>query len=768
MLEEPAIVVFQARARCSGLSFGLPRRITSDRPVYLLSSSASVLLTPASFAQNQQTPPSQSPADGQVQSGKPSNPTPAAAGAKADTITVTSNALAVESLIDRKVYRADADLQHTSGTAADLLKSIPSVEVDPDGNVSLRGDPNVTILIDGKPSSQVSGASRADGLAQIPASDIDHFEVITNPSAQYKPDGSGGIINIVTRKIRKQGLSGMMQATLGNRQRSLVGVTSAYNQGRLRLSGGLNVRTDDRLRDQRELRSSIDPVTLSAIATDHTLNEHQRVHGLAAQAAADYVIDDNDIFGVSIGDTQRRAQRHFLQTDQSEDAMASPLSDSTRQSHGASWRLDGKQAVHYDHDFSRKGEKLTLNIQRTVTRERETYDYLNTFLFPIAPQSRDHLRLSLDLVTTEFSGDYVLPFGGGSRLQAGYDIQHDDNAYDNSGYTIDAATGGHLPDPNITNDFRYDQTVYAAYATYQTQLMSVDVLAGLRLEQASTSFYQITNGVGGGGDYARAYPTLHLSKDLTDTQKLTASFSERVRRPDPEELNPFTDRQDISNLRAGNPNLKPEEIQSFELGYANEAGPVTYSATGYYRVSRNGVTDITTVLSNNVFLSTKANLAQGQSTGVEFATSGRLFRGLSVTLTGNVYYNQIDTAGLTATASRSTFSGSAKTTIDYKPTNDVSFQIGANYSGRRLTPQGYVLPTWAMNFGYRRQLNDKLALVLTLSDLLDTQIQHRRIETLTLRDDYRRTSGGRVAYLGLVYTFGDAKKPKSDKFDYEQ
>ena len=697
-------------------------------------------------------------------------PNPPAAGEpkKADVITVTSSTPAVESLIDRKVYRADADLQHTSGTAADLLRNIPSVEVDPDGNVSLRGDSNVTLLIDGKPSSQVSGASGADGLGQIPASDIDHIEVITNPPAQFKPDGSGGVINIVTRKIRKQGSSGTTQASFGNRQRSLVGLAGAYNQGRLRLSGGVTLRTEDRMREQLERRSSVDPATTAFVATDHTFDEHQRVHGIAAQGAADYVVDDHDIFGVSVGDTQRRARRHFLQTDLTRDMTEDLLDQSKRLSDGDSWRLDRKQGIHFDHDFAKKGEKLVINLQRTVTRERESYDYLNTFLFPVAPQSRDHLRLSLDLVTTEFSGDYMLPLAASMKIEAGYAIQHDDNAYDNSGYTIDAVTGGHVPNANIINDFRYDQTIYAAYTTYEGQWAGIDTLAGLRLEQANTRFFQITNSAGGGQGYVRVYPTLHLRKDLTPTQKLTASFSERVRRPDPEELNPFTDHQDISNLRAGNPDLKPEEIQSFELGYANEASPVTYSATAYYRVSRNGVTDITTVLSNDVLLTTKANLARGKTTGVEFATSGRVVRGLSVSLSGNVFCTQIDADGLTAMGSRSTVSGNAKTTVDYRPTSDDSFQVGANYSGKRLTPQGFVLPSWAMNFGYRHQLDNQLALVLTVSDLLNTQIQRRRIDTLTLRDDYRRRSGGRVAWLGLVYAFGDSKKPKPDKFDYDQ
>src|ERR1700733_5506424 len=166
---------------------------------------------------------------------------PAASGPEAipvdlEPIVVTAQKAPVRRMIDRRTYDVAADLQSTTGTAADILNDIPSVEVDADGIVSLRGDSNVTILIDGKPSAQLSGAAAGDGLLQFPASDIDKIELITNPPAQFKAEGSAGIINIITRKTRQAGPSGTAQASLGNDHRYVLGLTGSYGTRQLNLS----------------------------------------------------------------------------------------------------------------------------------------------------------------------------------------------------------------------------------------------------------------------------------------------------------------------------------------------------------------------------------------------------------------------------------------------------------------------------------------------------------------------------------------------------
>lgn len=206
----------------------------------------------------------------------PLGPGADAATGTAQSVVVTAQKTPVQTLIDRKVYSIASDLQSTSGTAADVLNELPSVEVDADGNVSLRGDSNVTILIDGKPSAQLSGAAAGDGLLQFPASDIDRIEVITNPPAQFKADGSGGVINIITKKTRKAGPSGTEQISLGNNRRYVLGAGGNFNTGQLDLSGGLGLRQDDKQRIVTSHRAATDPISTELVLSHQDIEEHLR------------------------------------------------------------------------------------------------------------------------------------------------------------------------------------------------------------------------------------------------------------------------------------------------------------------------------------------------------------------------------------------------------------------------------------------------------------------------------------------------------------
>ncbi|HVZ30743.1 MAG TPA: outer membrane beta-barrel family protein [Asticcacaulis sp.] len=686
--------------------------------------------------------------------------TPPAAGGTT-TVVVTGQRPQVSRKIDRKVYRVDKDLQSKTGSASDVLNNIPSVAVDMDGNISLRGN-NVTVLVDGKPSPQFSGPLRGDALQQMPADQIEQVEIITNPSAQFKPDGSGGIINIVTKKARKDGTSGVASVNIGNDGRFNAGLSGAATKGPLTLSGGLNFRHDDRARTLDETRTATTggaPVTTARGSTDHV-----RRDGTSTRGSIEYALTDQDKLTASANYSLRTGDRHGSEHD-AESTSAGTTSDTLRTTSGRLRNIDNGASLGFEHKFDQDGEELSVSLQHDSSIEKERYTYLNTFTVPATGPTRDWLRLGYAEATTEFSADYTLPFGEGHELQLGYDMERNESAFDNAGGPTDA-TGTNTTDPALTNAFNYRQVVNAAYATYQTTAGKFGVLAGLRLEQTDVRSHSITGNAVAARGYFKVYPTLHLKYTLSDEQSLTASYSRRVERPDAEDVNPYTDHQDVHNLRAGNPNLKPEETDSFELGYTYETAPRSYDLTAYYRRTQNGVTDITTVLSPDVTLTTKQNLLSSRSGGLEFAANGRLLPKLDYTLSGNVYYRQID-ANTVGLDTRANVSYSAKTSLNFKPTAADTLQLSGNFNGKRITPQGYVDPVSTYNLGYSHQIRGNLNLVATVSDLLNSQKMHSHIVTTGLNGDITRHQQGRVAFIGLTYLLGNGKKPKPGDFQYD-
>jgi outer membrane receptor protein involved in Fe transport len=684
-----------------------------------------------------------------------------------EEVVVTAQTPPTQALIDRKVYSVASDLQATSGSAAEILNTVPSVAVDADGNVSLRGDGNVTVLVDGKPSAQFAGASRGMSLLQFPASDIERVEVLTNPPAQFKSEGSGGVINIITKKTRQAGLSGGAQLSVGDKRRYTFGANGAYNTGKLKLSGGIGLRQDAKDRLTTSQRAETDPASNQTVQSQQSIDEHFLRLSPQAKGAIDYELNDRQSLGASFSHREQTGTRYFDQHDTSGPPATSPTDISDRHSDGHEWSVDSSEGLHFEQKLWRPDETLSLALQRSVNRERERYAYRNTFDLPVADPTFDDLHLSHDLAKTEFSADYDLPLANDREMKFGYDLEDDSNAFDNVGDNVDPVSGALVGNPAVTNHFRYRQRVNAAYGEYQAPLGPWRLDAGLRVESAKASTLQITGNVPGGRSDSGVYPSLHLDRGIGDDGKLSASVSRRITRPDPEALNPFIDHQDTHNLRAGNPNLAPEDTWSYELGYNGVTNAIAYGATAYYRSDRNSVTDVIQPVSADVVLATKTNLPKSRSVGVEFTANGKLVADLSYSLSGNLFATQIDAASLGAPGLKSTTGLNLKASLDWRPTKVDTAQISFTRSDKRLTPQGYISAINLVNLGYKRELRPDLSLVMTVSDLFDGQKLRRIITTSQLSDAYQRYQVGRIAYFGVVYTFGGPKKAKGSGFEYD-
>jgi outer membrane receptor protein involved in Fe transport len=694
--------------------------------------------------------------------------TPSDAPRTVQSVVVEAQRAKTQTLLDRKVYTVTGDLQSLSGSAADILNTVPSVNVDPDGGITLRGDSNVTVLIDGKPSAQFTGAAQGLSLLQLPASDIDRIEVLTSPPATYKAEGSGGVINIITRRRRQAGLSGTVRASIGDHHRYVLGLDGAYNAGKLRLSGGIGVRRDVRERITTMRRLEDDPATGQPVQSAESIDEHFRRVTPSVNGAADYDFNGSQSAGLSFSYRPMTGHRFFDQLNDSGPPGQASASIADRHSDGHELHAEAGVDGHFVQKLRRPDETLTLTLARSSTVERERYDYTNTFPLPAAPVSFSDLHLNLDLRKTEFSADYDLPMAHERELKLGYDLEGDDNEFNNFGDNIDPVTRVATIDPTITNDFRYRQQVNAIYGQYQAPIGAWRLQAGLRMEAAHANWLLVTGDTPGGRSDFGLYPSLHLDRNIGDDGKVSASLSRRINRPDPEALNPFTDHQDTRNLRAGNPGLAPQDTWNVEVGYNYAHGAASYGATIYYRYDRNSVTDIVTPVSADVVLSTKTNLPKSQSAGLDFSAGGKLWSKLSYDLAGNLFYRQIDAAALGLPGLRSTVGIDLKASLEYRPTGADTFQLSASRQDKRLTPQGQVDAINLVNFGYKRELSRALSFTATASDAFDGQRFHRRIDIPGLIDDYTRYQIGQLITLGMVYTFGGPPKSKGSGFEYEQ
>ena len=692
------------------------------------------------------------------------------------SVTVTSTHLPVQTLIDRKVYDVTQDVQSTFGTVGDVLSAIPSVDVDGDGVVTLRGDTHVLILVDGKPSALFTGANAGENLQSIPAGDIERIEVLTDPPPEYKAEGAAGVINIILRKKRAQGTSGSAQASAGAEGRYQFGGGLDYGNGPLTLSFSASYRHD--LRPRLQVSDLIAPDPVTGLLVDNRSSMDELAHRDVPQAAlsAGYELNDRQSLSLDLSRTGRGGQRTYTQLN----TATVPDGALTQSGERLSWGHDGESDYDVKAGFTQKldreGESLALTAHRSWSHNIEGYDYTNESSIPPAATYYSDLGFSEDNSQTEFDADYVLPLrgpgtssgGDAGMLKAGYGYEQDDYAYGAGGGTFDPLSGAQTPDPAQADQFRYRQAIQSWYGSWKAAAGPWDWQLGARAEYTRTDGRQLTQDLVHAYDYLRLYPSAHLERSVGDHSTLSLGASRRISRSDADAFNPYVDEEYTPNLRSGNPLLLPQYTQSYQAGYGYDLQDTSYSVTAYYRHNTDSATTVTENLGNGVSLTTAVNLPRNDSSGVEFATSMRPFKPLSVTLSGNAFHSQIDASALGFPGLRTTTGINGKLKLDYHPVPAGTAQLLVTRTDKVLTPEGYVGAIDIVNAGYRHQLTRHLTATITVSDFFDGQKLQRVAATPAFTQLYLREIRGRVVWVGAVYAFGASGDDKGAKFEYDQ
>ncbi|MDB5112454.1 MAG: hypothetical protein JWR67_3568 [Mucilaginibacter sp.] len=687
-------------------------------------------------------------------------------------VTVSAKRSDMKLGIDKKTFDVSQSLVSQGGSATDLLANVPSVQVDVDGNLSLRGSSNVRVLINGKPST-LTGSSLTDILQSIPASAIETIEVITNPSSKYDAEGQSGIINIVLKKNAQLGLTGSASATVGTQNTYNANVSLAYQTKKVNVYGNYSYRRADRI-GNGFINKTIDSAgnrQLNNQVSDQTFH----FSGQNIRTGIDFFLDPKNT--LSFSDNINIRDRNLYQnglTTITKGGLPYQLQNQNNINIGTGTNLDLN--LEFDHKFAKKQEELTASIGYSNDRN-DNHANLNTTTTNyngLSPQPNIYNNYNQGRQhNLNLQADYTLPLKDG-RFEAGYrgTINRSDN-----NYMVDTLNSGAVPpvfqySPILSNDFVYKQNIQAIYSNYQHQFGNFGIQGGLRLEDAHintqlTTFSPATVVTPYKQYYLRVYPTLFLTEKLNDNETLQLSYSRRVTRPNDRQLSPFLDVSNKQNYTQGNPNLLPEDTHSVELSYINYWKAVTLTSSLYYRRTNDNIQQIVTPLSSITNLSTFENIKSATNAGYELITKVNVSSALDLTANINAYYRYIEGDPALNVLSSSGYSYNGNLTANVKATKKLSFQLRGDYQGAQVIAQGKMLARYGMDGGIKYEMTKALSLSVNSRDIFNTR--KFRAETyingknFTEYQDSQRRFATRTVLFTLAYRLGTNQQNKKDR-----
>ena len=687
--------------------------------------------------------------------------------AQASGVTVQGKRPDYRSSIDRRSYSLSGDVQTANGSLADALRNVPTLDVDPQGNLSIRGDSSVTILIDGQPAPALNGPNRGDLLQQLPAGQYERVEVMTNPSAALRSEGSGGVINLITKKNRGASRTGSIAAAGSTTPRDRVTASGALGEPKLTLSGVAFASRQVSPQDSRTAMRLVDPASGEAATIGSTQHLRQVTTGGMLFGEAAYTPDRNDRLDLNL---------RYLRFDAPDTVEGAYRSSATT----------GPLAQDYDYVGAGRGAFSILTTAGTFVRELggEAHDLtlhasyadqsqsndsrqLLSFALPARPDLFEDLTSSQALRSLDLKAEYKGPAPGQAKLTAGYELQMDDDAYSHGG-AVGVGPSSAAADPALSDRFDFTQWVNDLYATYQRPIGRFDIMPGLRLEAVTLATDQLTQGAKRRRSYFEAFPSLHVDYALDENRQLTASYSRRILRPTGQQLDPFRIFNSPFSFTQGDPRLAPTITDSYEVGYEYAKGPSFLTASLYYKDAGDVVESVVENLGQGVTLNSYANVGHTRNVGLELSAGGQITRSLTYDAGGDLAWDQISTPanGFQGPKAAGVMFGHAK--LNWMATPSDFVQLAFYARGRQINSQGSQGSWETLSLGYRHKFNDRLAAEVIVQDPFGEFHWRTFIDTPTLGEATSNDFHLRSIQIGLTYELGVVRKqPQAKDFDFE-
>jgi outer membrane receptor for ferrienterochelin and colicins len=703
-------------------------------------------------------------------------------------VVVRAEATTVDIKLDKKVYNVGQDLMVKGGTVSDVLDNIPSVTVDADGTIALRGNDNVRVLIDGRPSNAIN---IAEALRQIPADAIDKVEVVTNPSARYDSEGGGGLLNIILKKGKNQGINGTLIGTWGNPESYGVSgninyktedfnlfTTTGYNY---RVNPGKGMTNTEYLNDDGSTRNFI-----------NERRDNERLNkGFNTNFGFDWYLDKTTAWTNSINLRRYSGENPERVFYDNFDANHDFLFTDFRFNDQRSNSTDFEYNTNFVKNFKKDGHKLTFDGSFSQDRDTDKSD-IN---FPLEKTFNNQIQ---DRNTIK--ADYVLPFGkdDDSQFEFGYKGDFNRLLTDYRVDSLEIATGAYLPNYQFTNKLEYKEKINALYTQYGTKIKKFSVLLGMRWEHSNIDINQLTTQDFNNKQYNNFFPSAFLTYEISNESSVSLNYSRRISRPRGRQINPFSNYSSNINIFQGNPELDPAFTDAFDLGYLKRWKKLTLSTSAYvnkttdafqfirkesgdFVITPQGEPDVIEngeyITINDgpdiitpIILTSPINLATEYRMGFEFTLNYTPFKWWRLNSNFNFFavntrgdYTYTDFQGNEQTQNFDNNATSwftrltSKVTLPYK----IDWQTNLTYNGPQDNAQGRSRGQFGMNLGFSKDFfKEKATLTLNVQDVFNSR--KRIVETnLDSFNSYSEMQWRvRQITVSLTYRFNKKKDNK--------
>ncbi|WP_423148369.1 TonB-dependent receptor domain-containing protein [Rubrolithibacter danxiaensis] len=669
--------------------------------------------------------------------------------------------------LDKKIFNVGKDLANAGGSASDILTNIPSVSVDPEGNVKLRGNDNVRILIDGKPSGLVS-IKGGSGLQQLQANMVERVEIITNPSARYEAEGMAGIINIVLKKDNKQGFNGSVEVVAGDPTN--LGAAANFNYRHKKINFFINYGIAYRKQPGKgslyqEVYAPDTTFILKQDNKSHFTGFNNNIRG-----GLDYYFTEKSILTASY--LYRRSQGNRI-TDITYRDYLFNLSNQTdmikRRQDEDETEPNSEVSVNYKKSFAEKGHELTAEVKYLDYWENSDQLFTQNYYSPMGAEDASQ-RLVQKSLNDEFEKqwlfqlDYVKPIGKEGKFETGLRSSFR-NMVNDYVVTEQDDAGAFFPLPGLDNIFVYDENIHGAYGILGNKGKKVAYQAGLRAEWTDVKTTLKETNQENPRNYVNLFPSAHVTFNLPKENAIQLSYSRRVRRPFYNDLSPFVTFSDSRNFFSGNPDLEPEFSNVVEIGHIKSFDKGSFTSSVYYRHTKGKIDRIRTVNEEGNSVTLPQNLSSEQALGTEFTSGYSPYNWWKIDFNFNFFYADIDGSNIRPDYKTTTYSWFARQTSRFSLPQNFDIQLRANYEAPQKTAQGKRKSLYYADLSMSKDIfKGKGTLNLNVLDLFNT----RRMRTISQGANFYTESDflfrQRQVNLTLNYRIrqGKAANPKTD------
>ena len=687
-----------------------------------------------------------------------------------DAVDIIAEKTTVEIKLDKKIYNVGKDLTVRGGSVSDVLDNVPSVSVDIEGNVALRGNENVRILINGKPSGLV-GLNSTDALRQLPADAIEKVEIITSPSARYDAEGTAGILNIILRRSKILGLNGAIIINSGYPDQLGASGNINYRTGNINIfnnSGYSYTKSPGSSGVESEFfNTEYDENGILIQDLPNTFRNEYRTferirNGFNSNTGIEWYLDPTTSLTTAFLVRKSDNSNESSNRAQTLDLTGAVINESIRYDPETELDQTTQFSINFDKQFHGNSEhRLTFDFQVENSSEDEGSIIYNDGI------AAERVRTIEEQNRILIQSDFTLPISENTRFEIGYNGRFSSN---NTDFTLEFSDeDAFILDTGVSNVLNYKEDVNAIYTQYGSKLKDTfSFLLGLRMEATDVTIKQLSSNDYSNSNYIGLFPTINLGYEFSETQNLTIGYSRRISRPRSRYLNPFPSRSSAANIFQGNPNITPSYSNGVDIGYLNTFDKLTLNASFYY----NHATDVFTYISEDtgeevvingeivpVIRRGPINLAEDDRLGFEFTLTYRPLEKWNINTNFNLYRSAIKGNYNGLSYDSENLGWFVRLNNKYTLPGNIEWQTRLSYSGPRIDAVNRREGVFSSNMAFSKDLfNEKASISLNINDLLNTQRRNLESTTPTFYSNGYYRWRVRSFSLSFTYRFNQRKK----------